>query len=43
MVKSYTEKTFKSKLTDAERRNADIITYLFLTFIVLIASIITAL
>lgn len=43
MVKPYTEKSFKSKLSDADRRNADIITYLFLTVLVLVASIITAL
>lgn len=43
MVKPYNESSFKSKLSDAERRNADIIMYLFLTAIVLIASIITAL
>lgn len=43
MVKSYSEKSFKSKLSDAERRNSDIIIYLFLTAVVLIASIITAL
>ncbi|EOR95168.1 hypothetical protein ADIARSV_1656 [Arcticibacter svalbardensis MN12-7] len=42
IAKSFNENSYKTKLSDAEKRRSDLIIYIFLATLVLVISVITA-